>query len=52
MNMNEKRHYEAPSIEVLSIDTRNSLLTGSVQETNSDSFGEDANLNSFDNEWE
>lgn len=54
--MNKKRHYEAPSIEVLSIGTRNSLLagsgSGSVLKTDSDSFDEYANLNGVDNGWE
>ena len=54
--MKEKRHYEAPSIKVLWMDTRSSLLagSGSVLETasDSDSFDEDANLNGFDDGWE
>ena len=50
--MEEKRHYEAPSITVLWMDTRNSLLAGSVVESDSKSFDDDANLNSFDADWE
>ncbi len=52
--MKEKRHYEAPSITVLWMDTRNSLLAGSVVVSDPNgSFEDDAALNGdFDSDWE